>query len=168
MNHSLRLFALICPALVSSTLFAQAGGSMPGKAIFEGKGACSTCHRIAASGSRTGPDLTEIGGVRKPEQLEVSILDPDAEIAAQNRSYRIVTRAGETITGRLLNIDAFSVQIQDSKERLRAFSKSNLKEWAFIDKSPMPSYKDKLNKQELADVVNYLTSLKGIEERLLP
>ena len=32
----------------------------------------------------------------------------------------------------------------------------------------MPSYKDKLSVQELADVVSYLESLKGIEERILP
>ena len=81
------------------------------------------------SGSRTGPDLTDIGGIRKPEQLEKSLLDPDADIVPQNRSYRVVTRAGETITGRLLNLDAFSVQLLDTQERLRSFAKSNLKEW---------------------------------------
>ena len=73
-----------------------------------------------------------MGGIRKPEQLEKSLLDPDADIAPQNRSYRVVTRAGETITGRLLNLDAFSVQLLDTQERLRSFAKSNLKEWALV------------------------------------
>jgi mono/diheme cytochrome c family protein len=30
-----------------------------------------------------------------------------------------------------------------------------------VEKSPMPSYKDKLNTQQLADLVGYLVSLKG-------
>jgi mono/diheme cytochrome c family protein len=49
----------------------------------------------------------------------------------------------------------------DSKEQLRSFVKSDLREHGFVEKSPMPSYRDKLNPQELADLVGYLVSLKG-------
>ena len=159
MNRYFCLVALLAPALLAQP---------PGKAIFEGKGQCNSCHRIAGAGARMGPDLTEIGSVRKPDQLEESLLDPDAEVATQNRAYRVVTRAGETVTGRLLNIDTFSVQILDSKERLRSFARQDLKESAFVAKSPMPSYRDKLSAAELADLVNYLSSLKGVGERPLP
>jgi mono/diheme cytochrome c family protein len=55
------------------------------------------------------------------------------------------------------------VQLIDSKERLQSFEKANLKEYGFIDKSLMPSYQDKLNNQELEDIVSYLASLKGID-----
>jgi len=34
-----------------------------------------------------------------------------------------------------------------------------------ITNSGMPSYKDKLNTQELADVVSYMASLKGTETK---
>jgi putative heme-binding domain-containing protein len=160
---------LVCIlALACAAVFAQTGDAARGKAVFEGKGQCGTCHRVNGDGSRTGPDLTDIGNLRKPEQLQQSILDPDAEIDRQNRTYRVVTRTGETITGRLLNLDAFSVQLLDSKERLRAFTKSDLKEWAFIEKSPMPSFKDKLSAKELADLVSYLLSLKGVQEKVAP
>jgi len=37
-----------------------------------------------------------------------------------------------------------------------------LKEYSVGKTSLMPSYKDKLNAQELADVVAYLQTLKGI------
>jgi hypothetical protein len=40
---------------------------------------------------------------------------------------------------------------------------SNLREHGFLDKSPMPSYKDKLTPQEVADLVAYLGTLKGID-----
>jgi mono/diheme cytochrome c family protein len=48
----------------------------------------------------------------------------------------------------------------DTKEQLRSFTKTNLKEHGFIP-SPMPSFKSTFNTQELADVVSYLVSLKG-------
>jgi mono/diheme cytochrome c family protein len=38
--------------------------------------------------------------------------------------------------------------------------KSDLREHGFVEKSPMPSYRGKLDPQELADLVSYLVSLK--------
>jgi cytochrome c oxidase cbb3-type subunit 3 len=137
------------------------GNADRGKALFEGQGACVTCHRVNARGSRLGPDLSNIGQLRRSVELEQSLLDPDAEILGGNRSYRVVTRDGVTATGRLLNLDTFTVQMLDSNERLRSFVKSDLREHGFIEKSPMPSYKDTLGPQELADLVSYLVSLKG-------
>lgn len=138
------------------------GDAERGRAIFEGKGACQTCHSVRNTGSFVGPDLTDIGALRRAVQLERSLLNPDAEILAQNRTYRVVTREGVTITGRLLNRDMFTIQLMDA-QGLRSFQKANLRESGFVEKSPMPSYKDKLSAQELADLVSYLVSLKGIQ-----
>jgi cytochrome c oxidase cbb3-type subunit III len=157
--------------VLSGTLMAQRGGppapvappppgdAVNGKAIFEGKGQCANCHRINGSGSRYGPDLSEIGA-RRPDQLQTSIFDPDAEILPANRTYRVVEKSGDVTVGRLLNLDTFTVQLMDEKQRLVSFEKSNLREYGFVEKSPMPSYKDKLTEQEVADLVNYLYSLK--------
>lgn len=141
-------------------LHAQAGGDAAnGKLIFEGKGNCASCHRIQGNGSHFGPDLST-AGARSPEQLQTSILDPDAEIAPANRMYRVVAKNGATTVGRLLNEDTFSVQMIDKTERLLSFQKADLREYAFETKSPMPSFKDKLTAQEIADVVAYLSTLK--------
>jgi putative heme-binding domain-containing protein len=139
------------------------GVAARGKTLFEGKGACTGCHRVKGSGSRVGPDLSEIGSLRRGVELERSILDPNAEVLAQNRYFRVTTKDGATITGRLLNEDTFSVQLLDSKEHLLNLQKSSLREAGFVEKSPMPSYKDKLSPQELADIVSYLVSLKGFD-----
>jgi putative heme-binding domain-containing protein len=141
------------------------GDATRGKALFEGKGNCLNCHRVKGRGSRLGPELTDIGTLRRAVQLEQSILEPDAEILPQNRFLRVVTKDGATVTGRLLNQDAWTIQLFDSKERLVTFEKTSVREYAFIDKSPMPSYRGKLSTQELADLVGYLTSLKGIEAK---
>jgi len=133
-----------------------------GRAIFEGKGKCQTCHRVADAGSRVGPDLNDIGSRRRAVELQNSILDPDAEIAPQNRFVRMVAKDGVSTTARLLNQDAFTVQIMDSQEHLRSVQRSNLKEFSIVDRSSMPSYKDTLSATELADLVSYLVSLKGV------
>ena len=135
------------------------GDAANGKAIFEGKGQCTNCHRIKGNGSRFGPDLSEIGA-RRPDQLQTAILDPDAEVLPANRIYRVVDKSGAVTVGRLLNLDTFTVQMIDQKEQLRSFEKTNLREYGFVEKSPMPSYKGKLTDQEVADLVNYLYSLK--------
>ena len=97
--------------------------------------------------------------------VEKSILEPDAEILPQNRFYRVVTKDGQTVTGRLLNRDTFTVQLLDSKERIRSFVLADLRDDGFVDKSPMPSYANKLTSQEVADVVAYLGTLKGIANK---
>lgn len=146
--------------LTGVALQAQPSGDPAnGRLIFEGKGACTNCHRIKGNGSHFGPDLSE-AGARTPEQLQTSIFDPDAEIAAANRIIRVVSKNGTTTIGRLLNEDTFSVQMIDKTERLLSFQKADLREYAFESKSPMPSFRDKLTAQELADVVAYLGTFK--------
>ena len=118
--------------------------------------------RVQAStlGAMRGPAERPLGPRGIMEPSPGSLVDPAAEVLPTGRFYRVVTKDGGTVTGRLLNIDTFTIQMMDTKEQLRSFTKSNLKEHGFIP-SPMPSYKATLNTQELADVVSYLVSLKG-------
>ena len=137
------------------------GDAARGRAVFDGKGRCSTCHSVKGTGSRVGPNLTEIGTVRRAAELQRSIVDPAAEVKADNRTVQATTRDGTRITGRLLNQDSFTVQILDSTERLMTLDKSNLREYEVLKGSPMPSFRDTLDAAELADVVGYLVTLKG-------
>ncbi len=139
---------------------AVTGDSARGKAVFEGKGGCLSCHRVAGTGSRVGPDLTRIGEVRSSIELERSLVDPAADVEPTNRFYRVVLADGTTVTGRLLSHDTFTVQLLDTHEQLRSFMKSELRQSGFIE-SPMPSYRGTLTPQEIADVVGYLSSLRG-------
>jgi len=141
-----------------------AGDASRGQSLFERKGECATCHRVNGAGSRLGPDLSRVGQVRRSVELEQSLLDPSAEVLAVNRFYRVVTRDGTTVTGRLLNHDTFTVQLLDSKEQLRSFVKADVREHSFLG-TPMPSYRARLSAQEVADVISYLVSLKGRNSR---
>jgi putative heme-binding domain-containing protein len=137
------------------------GDPARGRVVFEEKGNCTTCHRVLGRGSRVAPDLSDIGAIRAPEALERSLLDPTATMLPVNRFVRAVTREGKVITGRRLNEDTYTVQLIDSDERLLSFIKADLREYTVLKTSAMPSYKDKLTRAELDDLVAYLRTLKG-------
>jgi putative heme-binding domain-containing protein len=140
---------------------ALAGDPLRGKSAFDratASGGCTSCHRVGTSGSRTGPDLTDVGSRRSTVELERALVDPGADVAPGNRTYRVVLKDGTTVTGRLLGHDTFSVQLLDTKEQLRSFAKPDLREQGFLP-SPMP--RSNLTPQEVADVVSYLSTLRG-------
>jgi putative heme-binding domain-containing protein len=136
------------------------GDATRGKTLFDAKGACASCHRVNGLGSRIGPDLSSVGATRNAAELQRALIDPNADVQPQNRFYRITTKSGTTVEGRLLGHDTFTVQLLDNKEQLRSFSKADLRDASFIP-SPMPSYRATLTPQELADVVSYLSSLRN-------
>jgi cytochrome c oxidase cbb3-type subunit III len=149
------------PAAAGQVLPAGAGASR-GKTLFEGKGQCTNCHRAQSVGSHFGPDLSDIGMLRRVADLDQALSDPNAVILPENRMFRAVTSDGTILTGRILNQDTFTVQLIDSKERLLSLQRSDLKEFSPVDMSPMPASKDSLTAAERADLVAYLMSLKGI------
>jgi putative heme-binding domain-containing protein len=143
-------------------LFAQSkDDAAKGRAIFEGKGGCLSCHRVKVTGSRSGPELTGIGSHRKRAYLERALLDPDADVASANRGVRVTLKKdGTVVTGRLLNRDMFTVELVDGQGNTKLFTKSELSNVTVVTKGLMPSYKGKLGSEEVAEVVSYLSSLK--------
>ena len=139
----------------------KAGDVARGRAIFEGKGTCISCHRVGRTGSRVAPNLSDIGAQRSPGSLQRSLLDPTSQMMPINRPVRLVKKDGAVINGRRLNEDTYSIQVMDDKERLHSILKADLREFTISKTSPMPSYKGTLSSEEIADVIGYLLSLKG-------
>lgn len=139
----------------------KAGDAARGRAVFDGKGQCASCHRVGAQGSRVAPDLSDVGAARSAGSLLRSLTDPTSQMMPINRPVRAVTRDGKVFSGRRLNEDTYTVQLIDAQERLVSLTKSELAEYTIVTVSPMPSFKDRLNPDEIADLVAYLLSLKG-------
>jgi len=140
----------------------KAGDPARGRTIVETKGACLGCHRINGKGSRQAPNLSEIGATRSAGSIERSLVDPDSQMWPINRPVLIVTKDGRTIDGRRLNEDTYTVQITDEGGRLISLNKSDLRRIDVSTKSTMPSYRDRLTPDELADILTYLLTLKGL------
>src|SRR5688572_863248 len=143
-----------------TTASIRVGDAARGKTVFDGKGQCATCHRVAGKGPRLAPDLSDIGIARAPAALERSIRDPSSGMLPINRPVRIVMKNGSTVLGRRLNEDTYTVQIIDDQERLRSLAKTDIKTMNVETSSPMPAYAGKLTDEEIADVVAYLLTLR--------
>jgi cytochrome c oxidase cbb3-type subunit III len=140
----------------------RVGDAARGRALFEGRADCAQCHRVNGRGPRLAPDLSDIGAIRTLAALQRALLTPNESMLPIHRPVRIVTRDGQTLRGRRLNEDTYSVQIIDEQENLRSLAKADLRELTVETQATMPSYAERLTADELADVIAYLVSLKGL------
>lgn len=152
-----------------------AGDAPRGEQLYLTKGNCAACHSIKTQGGVSGPDLSDIGLRRGPAHLRRALVEPEADVPENFSQYRwytvipdnflqvrLVAKDGRRMTGVRLNEDTFSIQVRDLSGRIHSFLKSELaelrKDWG---KSFMPSYRDVFSKEELDDVVAFLSSLRG-------
>lgn len=148
----------------AATSAVAAGDPQKGQTLFNGKAECTRCHRVGGVGGFQGPNLSDIGAFRSDQSLRQSLLAPSEEIIPLNQEIRAVTRTGRTVIGRRMNEDTHSIQlILEEQGRLVSLLKSDLREMTATKTSPMPSYKDRLTPDELADVLAYLHSLKPVD-----
>ena len=136
------------------------GNASTGKALFDGKGECSTCHMVNGAGGFLGPDLSSVGLTRRTIELERALTDPDGEIRTGARTARVVAKNGTVTVGRLLNQDTYSLQMIDAKGNLVRVLKDDMRSWEVMSGSAMPKMADKLTTQEMADVLSYLATMK--------
>ena len=155
------LVAFVRSGLDQGGVSFRLGDAAHGKAIYDGKGGCAGCHRLAGVGPRTAPDLSDIGFIRRPSQIITSLTDPPKATMPINRTVTIVTNDGRTIHGRRLNEDTFSVQLIDAQEKMQSIQKSDIRQYDVGMTSDMPSFQGKLDNGELADLLAYLVSQKG-------
>ena len=140
------------------------GEPAAGQLLFQSS-KCLDCHRVAEIGSRLGPDLSDVGNRRSTQSLQQAIVAPDAEVLPEHRFVQVITKDGATVVGRLLNQDAFSIQLMNQQEQLASYLKSNLREHTILQKGLMPSFEGTFTPQQLLDIVGYLASLKGGQSR---
>lgn len=155
------------------------GDREKGKALFFGKGNCSSCHMVNGQGGRLGPDLSRVGASRSISYLTDSIREPSKEFSEGLKqlgaqlpgpviydTVTVVTRDGRRITGVPRNEDNYSLQMMDVGGELHMFMKKDLQEVAHERKSLMPAYgEDALSRAELQDLLAYLQSLQAGEVR---
>ena len=79
------LIAFIRAGFDVSGAAVKIGDPSRGQALFAGKAACATCHRVNGVGPRTAPDLSDIGASRTAATLQRSLLDPiERDVADQS------------------------------------------------------------------------------------
>lgn len=148
------------------------GDPANGKLVFEGKGACLTCHQFNGKGVFVGPELT--ASALTAEQIQAAIANPNVPAApagggrggrgGRGRGGNIgpatvtaTTADGKVYRGTRKSQDTFTIQFIDTTGQYRSFDRAELKDLKIDNTSPMPSdYATRLTAAEIRDVAAYL------------
>jgi cytochrome c oxidase cbb3-type subunit 3 len=148
------------------------GEPATGRAIYEGRGNCGSCHILAGRGAGWAPDLSDVGLRLNAGQLRQSLVDPGAAqpispLPSVHGPYpaflavEVTTRTGRHIRGTRVTEDDFTLVLREADGRLRSLDKTALQRIRKIPGvSPMPSYAA-LPAGDLDDVVAFLASQRG-------
>lgn len=79
--------------------------------------ACFSCHRIGSAGGVIGPELTQIGKQRTPEQLAESLLWPNRNQEPGYQAYKIQTEDDQVLTGYVQDPEASPLVFVDPATR---------------------------------------------------
>ena len=150
-----------------------AGNVAGGEAIFWGKGTCGNCHMIKAKGGIIGPDLSNLGGQRKVQDIADALTKVEHKIAADGGTHdstllpmstyqpvRVTTKDGKVISGILKNEDSFSLQVLGRDDlTIHRFKRQDVQVY-YDPNSVMPHDWDRrLSASEFQDLMAFLTRL---------
>lgn len=145
------------------------GNAARGKALFndENRASCVKCHSVDGTASKAGPDLFTAGDKFPRRDLIQAILEPSASIAVGYGATTIETKSGDEITGVIKDSSDTSIEmaLADGKHVRIATSDIKSQRGSTISLMPEGLYAG-LSREEFADLVEYLVSLKQPENSL--
>ena len=122
---------------------------------------CAQCHRFAEGGGGAGPNLSDIGHKRNPQELLDSILEPSKQIAPEFAATVVVTSEGQTFEGRVGQEDDQTLVLHTSDAFAKPVTvrKVEISERYLSGTSTMPDgLLDTLQKSEILDLLAFLIS----------
>jgi len=120
---------------------------------------CTRCHKIGGEGAEVGPDLTKISKLMNREQLLEALVLPNATIAKGYDIIMITLKEGKTLSGSVEKENAKEMQLRAADKTLTTIAIDQITQRT-TPMSMMPPMDALLNKRELRDVIEYLTTLK--------
>jgi len=135
------------------------GDAAAGKTVFINN--CSVCHRVGATGNKTGPELTAIGKKFDKVALLDAIINPSAAIVFGYEPWLINTKDGESVFGFLVSDNKQSVVINDVAGNKHVIAQDRISSKKKQEKSLMPDPSATgMTEKGLADIAAFLLSVK--------
>ncbi len=120
---------------------------------------CTRCHKIGGDGAEVGPDLSKIGKRMNREQLLEAVVLPSATIAKGYDLIMITCKDGKTFSGSVEKENAAELQLRGAEKSLTTIALDQIVQRT-TPTSMMPPMDTMLQKRELRDLIEYLTTLK--------
>ncbi|MCU1262273.1 MAG: cytochrome c class [Bryobacterales bacterium] len=135
-----------------------AGDAAAGEAVFFGKGGCSGCHMIRGRGGYLGPDLSNIGAVRRISELRESIMNPKELPSEGYRPLLLRFSGGRQLKGVAKHYSNWSVQALDENGELHLLRGPAMDNVVFQSKTWMPTdIAQRLTAGEIGNVLAFLS-----------
>ncbi len=129
-----------------------------GKAVF--KKECAICHKLEGVGYDLGLPLSDIKK-RGEEFILTNVIDPNREVNPEYLNYVVITDGGLSVTGMITAESATSITLKRAEGESDTVLRSKIDELQNTGVSIMPEGMEKqLSKQDMADLVAYLMSVK--------
>jgi len=136
----------------------QKGDPEAGKVVF--LRLCATCHRLDNLGVDVGPSLATVGE-KTPEELLISILDPNRAFEPRSGSFNVVTTDGRLETGIVASETANSVTLMRPEGKEEVILRGDIEELIASGQSLMPEGLEKeLSHRDVADVIGFLKGIR--------
>ncbi|MGE3310092.1 MAG: hypothetical protein AB7O66_08990 [Limisphaerales bacterium] len=148
-----------------SELVGERGDAVRGARVFASERAsCGKCHRVGDVGTDYGPALSQIGTKLGRQALYESILDPSSGISFGYEGWSIETRGGDEVFGILASETPDELAIRQPGGASVRVKQSEVVRRERQKLSVMPAgLASVLTRQELVDLVEYLTTLRAPE-----
>ncbi|MEJ7768203.1 MAG: PVC-type heme-binding CxxCH protein, partial [Chitinophagaceae bacterium] len=142
-----------------ANLIKLTGNTTSGKAMFTGT--CSVCHQVNNTGTRFGPDLSEIGAKYPKEGLYKAVLQPDAGIAFGYEGFIFKTKDGNQVLGYISSETKDEITVEMMGSTSTKIKKSELLSKKPYEHSLMPTgLVSAMKQQQVVDLIEYMTGLK--------
>lgn len=129
--------------------------------FFRSRADCGRCHRVRGEGGETGPELSAIGTKLGKEGLLLSILKPSEAVAPEFTQWVVRTSADDVVTGVIVEDTKDRLVLRDAEGKAIALAARHVADRKKSDLSPMPeALVGELSKQDLADLVQFLSELR--------
>lgn len=120
---------------------------------------CVRCHAIGDQGGMVGPSLSNIGNSLSREQLLQALVEPSARLAPGFGMVKLTLKDGQQVTGTLMREDAEELILKTSQAEPLEVSVGRIEKRENYPSS-MPPVGKTLTKEEIRDVIEFLSSLK--------
>ncbi len=139
----------------------QAGNPARGREIFQRADlACLACHRVGVDGGLIGPALDTLGTAQPIDFIVGAILEPKKEIKEGYEAFEIETKSGDLLTGYRIRSDRTAVVLRESvATSATTLPREQVKSERSLGTLMPPGLGDSLSREELRDLVAYLSSL---------
>jgi putative membrane-bound dehydrogenase-like protein len=123
---------------------------------------CMRCHTINGTGAQVGPDLSDVAAKYSKEDIIASVLEPSKRIADGYKSATFELKDGTMLSGLVKSETDSELSVYDVNGELKRLDKSEIASRRASDVSLMPEGQATLlSKEEFADLIGYLTTLRG-------